>query len=940
MKGKWIWLSDGKNTENERGVFTEVFCAKADEEYALYICARTRYIVYLNGAEIGKGPIRGFADSLSYDTYDITPLLQEGENYLAARVWNYGWSTYQTTASEGGLFYEIRTGESTVAASGRQTRCIRDSGYKYNAVKRNVNLGFTDYYDAGKFNMDVLQDKKLMEKFERAEILEDEVKLSKRPIHSYHCVKKYPERVISLHEMKSGCQQVSVNTRYNFFPGRNDADESIFSGFLGCVLESPCEMDGKICFPNRTWNGLLGDFKIDNKLYCVTNQEREIKVRLKAGRQLFLMQISGKYDDLYSHIEFCFEREIIYRGLCGEDNKSFFTIGPTDIITQRLDGVSKVYGGLDEYNRLEEHTALHEEIFRCGSEAEIAAYQVKYIPAEYIFENEYILSLAKRAVEVKEEAITSRQLGILWDNLDSAIIPRPAEGRHQRLIVDFQELYVGELEFCVYAESGTVLDIYCYENMFREEIDYTAGLNNAVRYICKDGWQTYRCMARMGCRYAAIYIRNQKDRVKIQRFAMNYSTYAPSNRGTFRCNDYLLNKIWDISKQTHLLCMEDSFTDCPTWEQSFWIGDAQISARVNAYLFGEYDYIRHNLKLAAGALRNTPLMNALTPTDWNTSIPMWAMNFIVSVRQYMEVTGDKSILEELYADIKTTLLYYGKLIRADGAFLINAWNMLDWADMDIHNYGVVTGQQALLAYCYEIAAGFADMIHQPQDADIYRKYCRNLRNYIDQKLWDTSRRMFMDGYSPDFGFSKTVSIQTHILLMLFGGIQDLQKEEYIKKYLRQPPKEFIQVGSPFMLFYLYEVWMKEGRAQEVLDDMKERFGGMLFYDSTTCWEVFPGFYENSRTRSYCHGWSAAPVYFLNRYLLGVDMQEEGFQSIEIKIPDTRLEWCRGSIPTPYGDIRVDMERITEVWNYRIKLPKEIRIKNIETFPGRLFVTEY
>lgn len=143
-----------------------------------------------------------------------------------------------------------------------------------------------------------------------------------------------------------------------------------------------------------------------------------------------------------------------------------------------------------------------------------------------------------------------------------------------------------------------------------------------------------------------------------------------------------------------------------------------------------------------------------------------------------------------------------------------------------------------------------------------------------------------------------------------------------------------------MLFYLYEVWMKEGRAQEVLDDMKERFGGMLFYDSTTCWEVFPGFYENSRTRSYCHGWSAAPVYFLNRYLLGVGMQEEGFQSIEIKIPDTQLEWCRGSIPTPYGDIRVDMELITEVWNYRIKLPKEIRIKNIETFPGRLFVTEY
>ena len=141
--------------------------------------------------------------------------------------------------------------------------------------------------------------------------------------------------------------------------------------------------------------------------------------------------------------------------------------------------------------------------------------------------------------------------------------------------------------------------------------------------------------------------------------------------------------------------MEDSFTDCPTYEQAYWIGDAQISTCVNSLLYGEYELIRHNLRLAVSASGNSQLMNALTPTDWNTSIPMWMMNWVLSIEYYVKITGDRVIIRELYPNMKETLMYYSRFVDEKGAFLINAWNMLDWAALDIHNYGVVTGQQAL-----------------------------------------------------------------------------------------------------------------------------------------------------------------------------------------------------------------------------------------------------
>ena len=114
---------------------------------------------------------------------------------------------------------------------------------------------------------------------------------------------------------------------------------------------------------------------------------------------------------------------------------------------------------------------------------------------------------------------------------------------------------------------------------------------------------------------------------------------------------------------------------------------------------------------------------------------------------------------------------------------------------------------------------------------------------------------------------------------------------------------------------------------------------MIRYETTTCWEVFPGFYENSRTRSYCHSWSSSPAALMQKYLLGIKMEKEGFRKVSFEIPNIPNRWCRGGIPTPSGLIYVDWNRDEKVCNLEIPADIEAEIHVPEEYQLNLERTE-
>lgn len=229
----------------------------------------------------------------------------------------------------------------------------------------------------------------------------------------------------------------------------------------------------------------------------------------------------------------------------------------------------------------------------------------------------------------------------------------------------------------------------------------------------------------------------------------------------------------------------------------------------------------------------------------------------------------------------------------------------------------------MLTYCFRRFAALANLQGETADGTRFRALAGRTARYLDENLWDSERKAFCDSWSPKTGLTRCWSVQTHTLLVLYDAIDDPVKAAKARQYLLDAPEDFIQVGSPFMLYYLYECWAKLGRRTEIFEDIKRRWGEMVRYESTTCWEVFPGFYENSRTRSYCNSWSATPAALMQKYLLGIRREADAYAAVAFDFPETELRWCRGAIPTPYGPIFVDWNK--DIGEYLLRIPQEITL---------------
>ncbi|MBV6458804.1 MAG: hypothetical protein HONBIEJF_01942 [Fimbriimonadaceae bacterium] len=88
------WIGPGYDPQADLGVFAfrrHFELRNVPQSLPLRISADQRYRLYVNGQMVAFGPQRGDATHWFYDSLDIAPWLQKGDNWLAALVWNFGW---------------------------------------------------------------------------------------------------------------------------------------------------------------------------------------------------------------------------------------------------------------------------------------------------------------------------------------------------------------------------------------------------------------------------------------------------------------------------------------------------------------------------------------------------------------------------------------------------------------------------------------------------------------------------------------------------------------------------------------------------------------------------------------------------------------------------------------------------------------------------------
>jgi hypothetical protein len=104
---------------------------------------------------------------------------------------------------------------------------------------------------------------------------------------------------------------------------------------------------------------------------------------------------------------------------------------------------------------------------------------------------------------------------------------------------------------------------------------------------------------------------------------------------------------------------------------------------------------------------------------------------------------------------------------------------------------------------------------------------------------------------------------------------------------------------------------------------------MLAAGATTFWEALPGSHtspEGFPTRSHCHGWSCAPLYFLPRIILGIRATAPGGAAYIVRPHVSGLEEASGSVAGARRKVHVRWQKEDgAILRVHIRHPKSSKV---------------
>lgn len=362
--------------------------------------------------------------------------------------------------------------------------------------------------------------------------------------------------------------------------------------------------------------------------------------------------------------------------------------------------------------------------------------------------------------------------------------------------------------------------------------------------------------------------------------------------GSFECSDQRLTQIWETGAYTVHLNMQDYIWDGIKRDRLVWLGDLHPELMTINNVFGHVPVL--NATLDFGRDNNTL-------PGWMNGISSYSLWWIISHRDLYLYQGDLKYLRQQHGYLKG--LTEQIIDSTDGSHEAFAGHrFLDWPTSE-NPAAIHAGMQSLCVMALEAAAEIGSWLGDGE---------------LSRRCGETAARL--REYCPPHGGNK----QAAALLSVsgLGGADEMNAviaEDGVKDF------------STFYGYYMLEAMAKAGAYERAMDAISAYWGAMLDLGATTFWEdldyedalkasrideLIPegGFdihgdsgqycYAGFR-HSFCHGWASGPTAWMTRHILGFQPLEPGCRMIVISPNLGNLEWAKGSLPTPYGVVRVE-----------------------------------
>ncbi len=485
------------------------------------------------------------------------------------------------------------------------------------------------------------------------------------------------------------------------------------------------------------------------------------------------------------------------------------------------------------------------------------------------------------------------------------------------LVLDLGREEAGIFNIDIRSDEGAIIDVAYGEHLLDLRVTASAEERNfAHRYICNEGRQRFKhYFTRFGCRYIQLHISNVKKEFILYYAGLRPAEYPVDFKGSFSCSDLLHNKIYSVAERTLHLCMHEHYEDTPLREQALYVMDSRNQALCGYYCFGEYDYPRAAVALLGESLRDDGYLEMCAPANPKRTIPSFSMLWFLELYELYLYSGCIDFVKQMLPKVKDMLeKYTGNLVNS----LLPVpsgdqyWNFYEWAD-GLDNYDF-KGSPAIMQFdaplnlffyvALDASEKLFDACNEANSAIACAKLKTEVAKAINTEFWDDNEKAYFTYVNN--GIPKAHYAELTQALALYTGVCPEKNAKALGDRLASRDNGFVSITLSYSIFK-YEALLrdKERYGKIVFDEVADLWSSMLYRNATSFWEVInaPDLFRQGW--SFCHGWSAIPVYLYHAYILGIKPVEPGFLKYTKEPACSNIDRAWGVVPTPSGSIKVE-----------------------------------